>query len=419
MKYSRSSIGLLLVAFVLIGLACEPSKGRVEELSVQVGAERLLENHGAELLTRNVGLIMNPTARVHGVHVLDTLLAMDIPVKALFAAEHGFRGDQGAGEVIIDGVDQATGLPVYSLYGATKKPTPGMLEGIDLLIFDMQDVGARFYTYNSTMKYVLEASADADIEVWILDRPNPLGGDYVAGWVLEEEFESFVGMYPIPIAHGLTLGELALMAVGEGWLDTESTPRLEVIPMEGWQRSMKWNQTGLKWVAPSPNLPTFAHAYAYIGTCFIEGTTLSEGRGTPNPFLTLGGVSTDFGEQVEEMFMHWNNGGVVLNPVKFTPESIPGKAINPKGMGKLHTGIYLTNPLDIKDPLSVGLRLMQWLMQHSDLASYKDYLYLLAGTKSIDQLSQQDFELDTEDWSVDWGLPLEEFKDKRKTYLLY
>ena len=410
---------LLVFVFVLVNLVCTTPKDSVIEPHVRVGAEQLLEDYAHELLTRNVGLIMNPTARVNGVHVLDTLLQLGVPVNALFAAEHGFRGDQGAGEVIIDGVDQSTGLPVYSLYGSTKKPSPEMLEGIDLLIFDMQDVGARFYTYNATMKYVIEAAADADIELWILDRPNPLGGDYVAGWILEEEYESFVGMYPIPVAHGLTLGELALMAIGEGWLDTDHHPKLKVIPIEGWQRSMKWNETGLEWIPPSPNLPTFAHAYAYIGTCFIEGTTLSEGRGTSDPFLTLGGISTDFGIDTTGILSDWNSSGLNLDIVTFTPESIPGKAIKPKGLGELHTGIHITNPLELEDPLSVGLRLMQWLMEHSEQARYNDYLYLLAGTDDIDHLKEQDFSPAIQNVSIDWGLPLNQFVEKRKSYLLY
>ena len=180
-----------------------------------------------------------------------------------------------------------------------------MLEEIDVLLFDMQDVGARFYTYNSTMKYVIEAAAEQGIEVWILDRPNPLGGDYVAGWVLEPEYNSFVGTYPIPIAHGLTLGELAQMALGEDWYETDAKVNLRVIPMSGWQREMKWNDTQLEWVPPSPNLPTFEHAYAYIGTCFFEGTTLSEGRGTEHPFLMMG-------EKVASSMMMFRCGSIMV-----------------------------------------------------------------------------------------------------------
>lgn len=415
---------MLLFIGALSFSTCESDRAEVldkvgfestQEAVIKVGAKVLIQEYLDELDGRNIGLVMNPTARVDGVHMLDTLIALGLPVKALFAAEHGFRGSQGAGEIIQDGLDEATGLPVFSLYGATKKPTAQMLEDIDVLLFDMQDVGARFYTYNSTMKYVIEAAAEQGIEVWILDRPNPLGGDYVAGWVLEPEYNSFVGTYPIPIAHGLTLGELAQMALGEDWYETDAKVNLRVIPMSGWQREMKWNDTQLEWVPPSPNLPTFEHAYAYIGTCFFEGTTLSEGRGTEHPFLMMGGESTTLNDDVSL----WGNYGVRLQPMQFTPVSIPGKALRPKGEGLLLHGILWENSLDHPDPLTVGLRMMQWLMEQSPEATYKDYLYLLAGTDKIDELSRKRINLNTDSLDIDWGSNFESFKEKRRNYLLY
>lgn len=422
----RSRISTLVLLFIgaLSFSTCESDRAEVldkvgvestQQAVIKVGAKVLIQEYLDELDGRNIGLVMNPTARVDGVHMLDTLIALGLPVKALFAAEHGFRGSQGAGEIIQDGLDEATGLPVFSLYGATKKPTAQMLEDIDVLLFDMQDVGARFYTYNSTMKYVIEAAAEQGIEVWILDRPNPLGGDYVAGWVLEPEYNSFVGTYPIPIAHGLTLGELAQMALGEDWYETDAKVNLRVIPMSGWQREMKWNDTQLEWVPPSPNLPTFEHAYAYIGTCFFEGTTLSEGRGTEHPFLMMGGESTTLNDDVSL----WGNYGVRLQPMQFTPVSIPGKALRPKGEGLLLHGILWENALDHPDPLTVGLRMMQWLMEQSPEATYKDYLYLLAGTDKIDELSRKHINLNTDSLDIDWGSNFESFKEKRRNYLLY
>lgn len=422
----RSRISTLVLLFIgaLSFSTCESDRAEVldkvgvestQQAVIKVGAKVLIQEYLDELDGRNIGLVMNPTARVDGVHMLDTLIALGLPVKALFAAEHGFRGSQGAGEIIQDGLDEATGLPVFSLYGATKKPTAQMLEDIDVLLFDMQDVGARFYTYNSTMKYVIEAAAEQGIEVWILDRPNPLGGDYVAGWVLEPEYNSFVGTYPIPIAHGLTLGELAQMALGEDWYETDAKVNLRVIPMSGWQREMKWNDTQLEWVPPSPNLPTFEHAYAYIGTCFFEGTTLSEGRGTEHPFLMMGGESTTLNDDVSL----WGNYGVRLQPMQFTPVSIPGKALRPKGEGLLLHGILWENALDHPDPLTVGLRMMQWLMEQSPEATFKDYLYLLAGTDKIDELSRKRINLNTDSLDIDWGSNFESFKEKRRNYLLY
>lgn len=422
----RTWISTLTLLFIgaLSFITCESKRVEVldnvglewtQQVDIKVGAKVLIQEHLDELAGRNIGLVMNPTARVDGVHMLDTLMALGLPVKALFAAEHGFRGSQGAGEIIQDGLDEATGLPVFSLYGATKKPTAQMLEEIDVLLFDMQDVGARFYTYNSTMKYVIEAAAEQGIEVWILDRPNPLGGNYVAGWVLEPEYNSFVGTYPIPIAHGLTLGELAQMALGEDWYETDAKINLRVIPMSGWQREMKWNDTQLEWVPPSPNLPTFEHAYAYIGTCFFEGTTLSEGRGTEHPFLMMGGESSILNDNVSL----WSNYGVRLQPIQFTPVSIPGKALRPKGEGLLLNGILWENALEHPDPLTVGLRMMQWLMENSPEATYKDYLYLLAGTDEIDELSRKRINLKTDSLDIDWGSNFESFKEKRNNYLLY
>ena len=422
----RTWISTLILLFIgaLSFITCESKRVEVldnvglewtQQVDIKVGAKVLIQEHLDELAGRNIGLVMNPTARVDGVHMLDTLMALGLPVKALFAAEHGFRGSQGAGEIIQDGLDEATGLPVFSLYGATKKPTAQMLEEIDVLLFDMQDVGARFYTYNSTMKYVIEAAAEQGIEVWILDRPNPLGGNYVAGWVLEPEYNSFVGTYPIPIAHGLTLGELAQMALGEDWYETDAKINLRVMPMSGWQREMKWNDTQLEWVPPSPNLPTFEHAYAYIGTCFFEGTTLSEGRGTEHPFLMMGGESSILNDDVSL----WSNYGVRLQSIQFTPVSIPGKALRPKGEGLLLNGILWENALEHPDPLTVGLRMMQWLMENSPEATYKDYLYLLAGTDEIDELSRKRINLKTDSLDIDWGSNFESFKEKRNNYLLY
>ncbi|MEX0823422.1 MAG: DUF1343 domain-containing protein, partial [Balneolaceae bacterium] len=284
-----SQILLLAVGACFFTVSCShgdrTSESAQQNKIVRTGAEILISDHLDELDGKRMGLVMNPTARIGTTHVLDTLLALDANITALFAPEHGFRGEAGAGEKIEDGTDQASGLPVFSLYGDTRKPTPEMMNAVDILIFDMQDVGARFYTYISTLGLVLEAASESGTPVWILDRPNPLGGNYVSGWVLEEEFKSFVGAYPIPIAHGLTMGELGLMIAGEGWMDFENKPELRVIKMNGWSRNMIWPDTGLPWVSPSPNLARFDQAFIYPGMVYFEGTTLSEGRGTEDPFL--------------------------------------------------------------------------------------------------------------------------------------
>ncbi|WP_340104781.1 exo-beta-N-acetylmuramidase NamZ family protein [Rhodohalobacter sp. 8-1] len=380
---------------------------------VKTGGEQLISNHLPELEGKNIGLVMNPTAVVDGVHMLDTLMALDVDIAALFAPEHGFRGEAGAGEKIEDGVDQQTGLPVYSLYGSTRKPTPEMLEGIDILLFDMQDVGARFYTYHATMGLVIEAAADAGIPVWILDRPNPLSGEYVSGWIREDEFSSFVGPYPIPVAHGMTLGELAQMIAGEGWLDTDAAPNVRVIEMAGWNRSMLWPDTDLPWIAPSPNLPTFEHAYVYLGTCLIEGTSLSEGRGTADPFLTLGSPNTILTEDQIDRLNSRITGGTVA-PAVFTPREIPGVALNPKHEGKESYGIRLTvNDYNSYQPFENGLIILSELMQSTPEATTRDFIYKLAGSKEIDRIISGELQPSDADFYI------EPFMNGRDQYLIY
>ncbi|MEX0662899.1 MAG: DUF1343 domain-containing protein [Balneolaceae bacterium] len=407
-KYNSPLIALSI--FLLISLGCEPHQP--ELAPVKTGAQNLLENHLGELDGKRVGLVMNPTAVVGSVHMLDTLIASGVDVSALFAPEHGFRGEAGAGDVIEDGIDQGTGLPVFSLYGSTRKPTGEMLDTVDILLFDMQDVGARFYTYYATMGLVFEAAAEAGKPVWILDRPNPMGGDYVSGWMMEDEYTSFVGPYSLPVAHGMTMGELAQMMVGEKWLDSETEPEINVVTMSGWNRDMKWPDTGLNWVAPSPNLPTFEHAMVYLGTCFIEGTTLSEGRGTNNPFLTLGSPDTVFEDGKMEL-LNTRIDYASISETEFLPEEIPGVATSPKHEGELSRGIQIQLESFQYDPVRNGLLILKELMDASAGAETNSFLYRLAGTQKIDSILDG-----TEDpLTIDFGL--DEFKEMRELYLLY
>lgn len=384
------------------------------EPSVKVGAEVLLAEHLDELEGKRVGLVMNPTARVGNSHMLDTLLARDVNVTALFAPEHGFRGDVGAGEKIEDGVDQATGLPVFSLYGETRTPTPEMLEEVDLLLFDMQDVGARFYTYNATMGNIIEAAAPEDVAVWVLDRPNPAGGNYISGWMLEPQHESFVGAYPIPMAHGMTLGELAKMMVGEQWIDNASDASVKVIPMEGWQRSMLWPDTGLEWIPPSPNLPTFQHAFVYLGTVLFEGANISEGRGTSDPFLKIGApdtkLTTSHIAPLRRKFA-----GVNIERISFTPESMPGKAPNPKFEGERCHGVEIqVTDFSRFDPVELGVELMATMMDATPDAELNDFIQRLSGIDKADFLEQLN-----DDYRDNWDKTAEEFAETREQYLLY
>ncbi|MDZ7756394.1 MAG: DUF1343 domain-containing protein [Rhodohalobacter sp.] len=379
---------------------------------IKSGAEVLLDEHLEELKGRKVGLIMNPTSRVDGVHMLDTLLSLGVNVRALYAAEHGFRGEAGAGEVIEDGVDQTTGLPVFSLYGTSKKPTPEMLEDVDLLLFDLPDMGVRFYTYSATMGLVLEAAWENKKEVWVLDRPNPLGGDYVAGWTLQDEYKSFVGYYPMPIVYGLTMGEIAGMAVGEGWIDTGDDLNYEVIEMKGWNRNMIWPETGLTWIAPSPNLPTFDHAFAYTGTVIFEGTNLSEGRGTDSPFLTIGSPGFNYVPSAIRKLEEEHQ--VQLDSISFTPRSIPGKAVSPKLENELSEGIRISFPkgYESTDPLNLGMDLLLYAKDHADNFEITDFANKLFGI-DLESIIENGDPLPS--WKEDVSI----FKSKRESYLLY
>jgi uncharacterized protein YbbC (DUF1343 family) len=403
---------IILTFILLLPLACTTKSS---SQSVKTGAEVLLDEHLPELKGKRVGLMMNPTARVEGTHMLDTLLSHDVNVTALFAPEHGFRGDFGAGETIIDGIDKATGLPVFSLYGDTKKPTKEMLQKVDLLLFDMQDVGARFYTYNVTLGNILEAAAASDVPVWVLDRPNPAGGNLISGWMMQDEHQSFIGAYPIPMVHGMTLGELAKMMVGEQWIENAKEVNLRVIKMQGWQRSMKWPETGLEWIPPSPNLPTFEHAYVYLGTVLFEGTNISEGRGTQDPFLTIGSPHTHLTEtQVDSLRKQFP--AVWIERIVFTPVAMPGKALYPDHEGKLCYGVNLAiTDLDRFNPVAFGAALLRLMLNTTDSTETTDYIELLSGIDESTLLEQ----LDEQTYQEKWEQTANEFSEKRAEYLLY
>jgi uncharacterized protein YbbC (DUF1343 family) len=411
-NYFNTIFGSVLFGALLFAISfsgCNQQSPSSEQ--VITGAERLIEDHLDELAGKRIGLVMNPTARIGETHMLDTLLALNVSVAALFAPEHGFRGEAGAGDHIEDGIDQASGLPVFSLYGQTRKPTPEMLNHVDLLLFDMQDVGARFYTYIATLGLVLEAAAEHDKPVWVLDRPNPMGGNYISGWMLEEEFESFVGPYPIPVAHGLTMGEMARMIAGEEWMDFEKQPDLTVVEMQGWDRDMIWPDTGLEWVAPSPNLPTFDHAYIYTGTVYFEGTTMSEGRGTDNPFLTLGDPNTRLDERDWERLASLE--GVRIVPQIFTPRSIPGVAPNPKHLDTECSGVFIEIESYDFDPVRTGLVIFSTLLNATEGAETNNFLYRLTGTREIDGVIEMRID------PMELNFNLQEFRDRRAPYLLY
>ena len=239
---------------------------------------------------KRVGIIANHTSyNRQGRHIVDVFREIaDVRVVALFSPEHGLRGTEEAGVKVDGQTDPVSGLPVYSLYGKINKPTPAMLANVDVLVFDMQDVGARFYTYLYTMSLAMEAAAEVGKRFIVLDRPNPINGVQIEGPILAPAFATFVGLYPIPVRYGMTVGELAKMINGEGWLANGVKADLVVVPMTGWARRMWYDGTGLSFIKPSPNMPDLETATIYPGLCLLEGTNVSEGRGTTMPFRQFG-----------------------------------------------------------------------------------------------------------------------------------
>lgn len=294
---------------------------------VKTGIDILLGKEKDLLKEKKVGLITNPTGANTDLTSSVDLLNEEFELTALYGPEHGVRGDAQAGEYVDFYIDEKTGLPVYSLYGKTRKPTPEMLENVEALVFDIQDIGTRFYTYISTMAYAMEAAKEKGIPFIVLDRPNPLGGTKVEGPVLEPEFSSFVGLYPIPLRHGMTAGELATLFKEEFGIDAD----LKVVKMQGWKRSMDFDDTGLPFILPSPNMPTVNSAFVYPATGLIEGTNLSEGRGTTKPFEIIGAPfinSTELAERLNKLYLP----GVRFRAASFTPSFS-------KHSGKLSHGI--------------------------------------------------------------------------------
>jgi uncharacterized protein YbbC (DUF1343 family) len=331
------SIKVFLAGIVLsLLMACggavpePPSAVAAEVDRVRSGAEVLAESSFASFAGKRIGLVVNHTAMVDSVHLVDLVhAAPDVELVALFGPEHGLRGTADAGARIADGRDERTGVPVYSLYGEIRQPTQEQLSGLDVLVFDIQDIGSRFYTYISTMGLSMQAAARAGVDFVVLDRPNPLGGEYVSGFVLEPEYESFVGQFPIPTVHGLTVGELAHMIKNERMLSGLESLNLRVIKMEGWRRSAMWPAIAEDWIPPSPNIPDFETSLIYAGTCLFEATSASEGRGTREPFKLLGAPWVD-GEAMAAELNSRNLAGVEFRAEGFTPVGIEGMASNPK-----------------------------------------------------------------------------------------
>lgn len=416
-------LSLLLGIALLVGLSgCGPD----EEPSVRTGAEVLAENDFEALEGQRAGLLVNHTALVDTTHLIDRVdRAPNVELTALFAPEHGLRGTEGAGEAIENGRDPQTGAPIYSLYGDTRRPTPEMLEDLDVLVFDIQDVGARFYTYITTMGLAMQAAAEADIQFVVLDRPNPLGGTYTSGFMLEPEHTSFVGHYPIPVAHGLTVGELAQYIQGEELLSGLDDLDMRVVTMDGWSRDMQWPDTNRKWHPPSPNLPTWETALLYPGQCFFEGVRVSEGRGTTRPFLQIGAPwPPDAAQKVVDTLRARSLPGVEVERVAFTPQSMPQAAPSPRFEGEeVHGFRFQITDREAVHPVETGIHALHVMYQQAqelsdtDFVSRPDHLTRLAGTERLQRSLQQGVPPDS--IIASWTEEVATYRSERTPYLLY
>ena len=400
----------------------EPLAPRAED-AVRTGADRLVAEGFARLRGKRVGLIANHTTRVDTTHLSDLLArATGVELVALFGPEHGVRGTAEAGAEVRGGVDVRTGVPVHSLYGRTNKPTAEMLRDVDVLVFDVQDVGARFYTYISTMGLAMQAAAEAGIPFVVLDRPNPLGGEYVSGFTMEPQHESFVGLFPIPIAHGLTVGELARMIKGEAMLDGLESLELDVVPMEGWNRNMRWPETGLPWIAPSPNLPTYESALVYAGTCLFEALNASEGRGTTLPFVQLGAPYAD-GNSLAASLAQRGLPGASFEAISFTPQPLRGMSTDPRFRGQRLEGVRIrVENDDLYRPVEAAIHVIDAFRDQADeagvpLIDRKDWLARLSGSHALRDLLARG--ASPEEIIEQWEDDVARFKQLREPYLLY
>lgn len=344
---------------------------------VKLGIENLLENRLNLLAGKKVGLITSPTGLDSQLRsTVDLLFRSGVRLTGLYGPEHGVRGNAQAGEEVSSSIDETTGLPVYSLYGPTKKPTREMLKDVDTLIFDMQDVGCRYYTFNYTMAYAQEAASEYGLEFIVLDRPNPLGGVTVEGNLVQEGYRSFVGAYPLPNRYGLTIGELSLYLAK--FLGVGKDPT--VIKLSGWERNMYYEETELLWVPPSPNLPTVDSAVLYPGTCLFEGTNLSEGRGTTRPFEIIGAPWLNAFKLADEL-NEKNLPGVLFRPVFFVPTFSKHEKKECQGVH-----VHVTDR-QVLEPLRVALYLLSAVFKYQEtefLSNNNRYFFnLLAGDPEI------------------------------------
>jgi len=400
-------IGFILFISVF-SICCSGQDGSTKEIKaseadtlvvkkeIVVGANRT-DFYLPLLSEKKVGVVGNHTSLIHQTHLVDSLLSLGINIAKVFSPEHGFRGNADAGEKVKSNIDEKTGLPILSLYGKNKKPSKEQLSGIELMVFDIQDVGARFYTYISTMHYVMEACAENNIPIIVLDRPNP-NGHFVDGPILKTEFSSFIGMHPVPIVHGMTVGEYAKMINGEEWLADGLSCDLTVIEIENYTHNSIYSLP----LKPSPNLPNMKSVYLYPSLCLFEGTPISIGRGTDTPFQIIGHPKMDSVNYA------------------FTPKSTFG-AKNPKLKGEKCFGVSFTQneETELRNKAQLDF---SWLVKvynaYSDKETFfKSSFNLLAGSDELQNQLKKG--LSEQEIKASWKEGVDTFKQIRKKYLLY
>ncbi|WP_036697709.1 exo-beta-N-acetylmuramidase NamZ family protein [Paenibacillus taiwanensis] len=379
-------------------------------MGLKLGVEVFLQQYAELYRGKRIGLVTNLTGvNYRLIPTIDLFHKHEhLHLTALYGPEHGIRGDAKEGEAVSSSIDNVTGLPVYSLYGETRKPTPEMLRDIEVIFFDLQDIGSRYYTYIYTMAYVMEACGELGIPFVVLDRPNPINGTIREGNLVAEACRSFVGLYPIPVRHGLTIGELAQLFVHQFGVRCELT----VIPMQGWYRHMHFDETGLLWVPPSPNASGLDMALLYPGTCLMEGTNLSEGRGTAKPFEMVGAPFID-GYNLARVLNERRMPGVIARPVSFVPTY-------QKYNGERCEGVQLhVTDRKVLRAFVVGLQLLETVAaMYPQSFCYKEmeHFHQLAGDRELKKQIQQGTAVT---YAERYESDLDAFSKDSNAYLLY
>ena len=384
--------------------------------NILTGLDVLQRDHFKLLHNKNVGLVVNHTSvNKDGVHILDLLLSHElIKIQSIFTPEHGLKGNFSAGEKIPNTFNKDLNINIVSLYGKTHEPELSDLDGLDCIVFDIQDIGSRYYTYVSTLTYILNAASKVDLPVIILDRPNPLGRK-VFGPIISSDFYSFVGMHPIPIRHGMTIGELGIMINEEGWLKSGKKVNLTIYKIENWDKSL-----GYFSIPPSPNIPSLETAIIYNGMCLFEGTNVSEGRGTKSPFTLFGAPWVDSQELLKEL-LDKDLEGVRFYQKAFKPISIEGVSKHPKYKDELCHGVKIDiNEKEKVNPLMISILALQIISKnHPDHFSFNqnNFIQNLYGSRKIKDyiVNQYSMSRIMEDWAED----CRQFRSLRAEHLIY